>query len=80
MPKMTLIVVVTIIVFKGAALGLLTKVYATWAGYPIQDTSKWEAAAETARILIESGKHDLLTDYENYGKILVTEFGTQQKV
>lgn len=49
---------------KGAALGLLTKVYATWAGYPIQDTSKWEAAAETARILIESGKHDLLTDYE----------------
>lgn len=31
---------------KGAALGLLTKVYATWAGYPIQDTSKWEAAAK----------------------------------
>ncbi|WP_294618677.1 RagB/SusD family nutrient uptake outer membrane protein [uncultured Bacteroides sp.] len=48
---------------KGAALGLLTKVYATWAGYPLQDASKWEAAAKTARILVESGKHDLLDDY-----------------
>ena len=27
---------------KGAALGLLTKVYATWAGYPLYDESKWE--------------------------------------
>ena len=53
---------------KGAALGLLAKVYATWAGYPIQDTSKWEAAAKTARILIESGKHDLLSDYEQLWK------------
>ena len=48
---------------KGAALGLLAKVYATWAGYPIQDVSKWEAAAKTARILVESGKHDLLSNY-----------------
>ena len=39
---------------KGAALGLLTKVYATWAGYPVKDESKWEAAAKTARILVES--------------------------
>lgn len=53
---------------KGAALGLLTKVYATWAGYPIQDTSKWEAAAKTAKILVESGKHDLLNDYEQLWK------------
>lgn len=53
---------------KGAALGLLAKVYATWAGYPIQDTSKWEAAAKTARILIESGKHDLLNDYAQLWK------------
>lgn len=53
---------------KGAALGLLAKVYATWAGYPVQDTSKWEAAAKTARILIESGKHDLLSDYEQLWK------------
>ena len=47
---------------KGAALGLLTKVYATWAGYPIQDESKWELAAATAKELIESGKHSLLTE------------------
>ena len=53
---------------KGAALGLLAKVYATWAGHPVQDTSKWEAAAKTARILIESGKHDLLSDYEQLWK------------
>lgn len=53
---------------KGAALGLLAKVYATWAGYPIQDTSKWEAAAKTARIVIESGKHDLLENYEQLWK------------
>lgn len=44
---------------KGAALGLLTKVYATWAGYPVHDESKWEAAAKTAKILVESGKHHL---------------------
>lgn len=49
---------------KGAALGLLTKVYATWAGYPINDKSKWEDAAKTAKILVESGKHHLLSDYE----------------
>lgn len=53
---------------KGAALGLLAKVYATWAGYPIQDASKWEAAAKTARILVESGKHDLLNDYAQLWK------------
>ena len=53
---------------KGAALGLLAKVYATWAGYPLRDESKWEAAAKTARILVESGKHDLLNDYEQLWK------------
>lgn len=49
---------------KGAALGLLTKVYATWAGWPVLDESKWQAAAETAQQLINSGKHDLLDNYE----------------
>jgi len=53
---------------KGAALGLLTKVYATWAGYPTNDTSKWEEAAKTAKILVESGKHHLLNDYEQLWK------------
>ncbi|MBQ8500861.1 MAG: RagB/SusD family nutrient uptake outer membrane protein [Bacteroides sp.] len=53
---------------KGAALGLLAKVYATWAGAPINDTSKWEAAAKTAKILVESGKHHLLDDYQQLWK------------
>lgn len=49
---------------KGSILGLLTKVYATWAGYPVKDESKWEEAAKTAKVLIESKKHSLLNDYE----------------
>lgn len=53
---------------KGAAMGLLTKVYATWAGYPVQDHSKWEAAAKMAQKLIYSGKHDLLPDYQTLWK------------
>lgn len=50
---------------RGAALGLLTKVYATWAA---KDESKWEKAATTAKTLIESGKHGLLNDYEQLWK------------
>ena len=53
---------------KGAALGLLTKVYATWAGYPVKDESKWEKAASTAKILVESGKHGLLDNFEQLWK------------
>lgn len=53
---------------KGAAMGLLAKVYATWAGYPINDTSKWEQAAKYAGSLINSGKHDLLSDFEQLWK------------
>ena len=49
---------------KGAAMGLLAKVYATWAGWPLKDTSKWELAARTAGELIMSGKHDLLPEFE----------------
>ena len=49
---------------KGAAQGLLAKVYATWAGAPINDVSKWEEAAKTAQVLINSNKHSLLADYE----------------
>lgn len=53
---------------KGSALGLLAKVYATWAGWPLKDESKWEQAAKTAEILIISGKHGLLQDYEQLWK------------
>lgn len=49
---------------KGGALGLLTKVYATWAGYPLKDESKWEQAALTAQTLIDSGHHGLLKDFQ----------------
>lgn len=53
---------------KGSALGLLSKVYATWAGYPVKDISKWEMAAKTAQILVESNKHGLLDNYEQLWK------------
>lgn len=48
---------------KGGVLGLLTKVYATWAGYPLRDETKWAEAAKTAKVVVESGHHDLLPDY-----------------
>ena len=53
---------------KGTALGLLAKVYATWAGYPVRDESKWEKAASTAKILVESGKHGLLENFDQLWK------------
>lgn len=53
---------------KGGVLGLLTKVYATWAGLPVKDESKWEMAAKTAEKLITSGKHNLLPEYEQLWK------------
>lgn len=49
---------------KGAVLGLLSKVYCTWAGSPVKDTSKWADAADAARRVIISGKHDLNPDFE----------------
>lgn len=56
---------------KGGAMGLLVKVYATWAGYPLRDESKWSEAADLAKQLIDSGKHTLLpsfrTLWENAG-------------
>lgn len=50
---------------KGSALGLLTKVYATWAS---EDDTKWEKAAQTAKVLVESGKHHLLSEYDQLWK------------
>ena len=49
---------------KGAAMGLLTKVYATWAGYPLLDSEKWAKAASVASELINSGHHSLLPDFD----------------
>ena len=53
---------------KGGVLGLLAKVYATWAGYPIQDHSKWSLAAEAAGEVVNQGHHRLLDDYETLWK------------
>ena len=53
---------------KAGAIGLLTKVYATWAGYPVRDESKWQKAVATAKPLIESGKHGLHSNYEQLWK------------
>ncbi|MGV8094584.1 MAG: RagB/SusD family nutrient uptake outer membrane protein [Mangrovibacterium sp.] len=51
---------------RGAALGLLGKVYCQWAGYPLQDKSKWEKAAEVLSEVIGSGHHSLLPNYETF--------------
>ena len=51
-------------VSKASALGLLARVYTTWAGYPLQDQSKWEKAKTACEEIITSGRHDLLEDYE----------------
>lgn len=53
---------------KGAAYGLLAKVYATWAGYPVLDESKWTEAALAANMVISANEHSLLPDYETVWK------------
>lgn len=53
---------------RGSVLGLLAKVYATWAGYPLKDESKWALAAEAAGKVVKSGKHSLIPDYEQLWK------------
>lgn len=53
---------------KGGAMGLLAKVYATWAGYPMLNTAKWEECAKVCKTLVESGKHSLLDNYEDLWK------------
>ncbi len=49
---------------KASALGLLARVYVTWAGYPLNDASKWQLAKDACSQIIDSGQHDLLDDYE----------------
>ena len=52
-------------VTKTAAWSLLSRVYLTWAGYPLKDESKWEQAANYAKKVIDSGEHSLMADYVN---------------
>ena len=49
---------------KASALGLLARVYVTWAGYPLNDASKWQLAKDACAQVIDSGQHQLLEDYE----------------
>lgn len=52
-------------VSKASALGLLARVYVTWAGYPMQGGEPmWEKAKATCETIMNSGYHDLLEDYE----------------
>lgn len=51
-------------VSKASALGLLARLYVTWAGQPMNDVSKWEKAKQACEEIILSGQHDLLEDYE----------------
>ena len=51
---------------KGAALGLLARVYVTWAGYPLlAGKPMWENAKTTCETIMNSGYHDLLENYES---------------
>lgn len=52
-------------VSKASALGLLARVYVTWAGYPMNGGEQmWQNAKSTCEIIMNSGYHDLLEDYE----------------
>lgn len=53
---------------RGSVYGLLTKVYATWAGYPVHDESKWKNAVEVAEMIIKSERHHLHEDYKQLWK------------
>lgn len=52
---------------KGAAQGILARIYLNWAGHPIQDKSKFEKAAEQAWAVVSSGQHKLNTIIEPVG-------------
>ena len=51
-------------VSKGAAQGILARVYLTWAGSPVKDTSKFAKATELAWAVVSSGQHGLNTTVE----------------
>ena len=49
---------------KAAALGLNARVYATHAGYPLRDETKWEKCDSCCREIISAGHNSLLPEYE----------------
>ena len=52
-------VVNTARISKTAAQGILARVYLKWAGFPVQDASKYEKAAAQAYAVVNSGYHEL---------------------
>ncbi|KAA2240833.1 RagB/SusD family nutrient uptake outer membrane protein [Chitinophaga agrisoli] len=54
---------------RGSARGLLAKVYATMAGEPLKDNSKWAAAASYAKMVIDEGHYELLPDFSALWKV-----------
>lgn len=53
---------------QGCAKALLSEVYLSWAGYPVEDTSKYSIAAETAGEIIDNAEfygYELLDDFED---------------
>ncbi|MBC9797750.1 RagB/SusD family nutrient uptake outer membrane protein [Sinomicrobium weinanense] len=52
---------------RGAARGILARIYLNWAGYPVQDKSKFEKAAEQAWAVVSSGEHQLNSVIEPVG-------------
>ncbi|WP_242203519.1 RagB/SusD family nutrient uptake outer membrane protein [Aestuariivivens insulae] len=51
-------------VSKGAAQGMMSRVYLHWAGFPLNDTSKFPEAAKQALAVMQSGQHQLNTNIE----------------
>lgn len=49
---------------SGAANALLAKVYLTMASYPLKDESKWAAARDAAKAVIDGGNNSLISDVE----------------
>lgn len=48
-----------------AAQAALARLYLTWAGYPLKDTSKWNMATDYANRVITSGEHSLMSNFQD---------------
>lgn len=44
---------------KGAAQGIMARIYLSWAGFPVNDTSKFQEAAKQSLAVIQGGFHGL---------------------
>lgn len=53
---------------KSAVAGILARVNLYWAGFPLNETSRYQQAADWARKVIESGEHRLNPSYEQVFK------------